>query len=203
MRIKCPASLILIFMLSLAIAEGEESKNIIPDGGFEKVRVVVVAYASDIYKAIRQGVNFGREGPVVILPSNFWGFAGTPKKLIVVEGKPGKEVHSGKRAIFISGKGGFYFKGAQCNAKTGDIFKARFYAKGKGKVRLILHLTNIEGKYYSQAVPQPVSLDTDKWTLIEQTLDTSGKPDLKRIWVRVESEGDLYIDDVSLVKEEK
>lgn len=193
-----------MFLVTTAgAAEQKEAGNIIPDGGFEKVREVVIGANKYIYKNIQEGVDFGQEGgPIAILPSNFSQFTGKKyDKIIVVEGTPGKEVHSGKRALHLSGKGSFYFRGARCNAKTGDVFKARYYVKGQGKVRLILYLTNTEGKYYAQAVPPKVSVDSDEWTLVEQTLNTSDHPDLKRIGVRLASQGDIYVDDISLVKE--
>ncbi len=197
------SAICFMFVVSVAGAEEQKARNIIPDGGFEKVREVVIGTDKYIYNAIQAGIDFGQKGgPIVILPSNFGQFARRYEKLIVVEGTPGQEVHTGKRALYLSGKGSFYFRGARSEAKTGDVFKARYYIKGEGKVRLILYLINTEGKYYAQAVPPMVTVDSDKWTLVEQTLDTSDKPDLKRIWVRLASQGDIYIDDVSLIKEE-
>ena len=190
--------IIFAFVLTIAIAK-EKSKNIVPDGGFEKVKEIIISSNPYIYKAIQNGTELTQEGPFAILPSNFSQFCGC-KKLKVIEGTSNKEVHSGKRAILLNGS--FYLK-ARCKAKTGDIFTAKYYAKGKGKVRVILHLTNTKGKYYNQAVPKKVPIDTDKWILIEQKLDTKDKPDLKKIWVRIETKGDVYIDDLSLVKEEK
>jgi len=195
-----------MFMVRVAgAAEQKEARNIIPDGGFEKVREVVIGANKHVYKWIQEGVDFGQKGgPIVILPSSLWGFTDKVryKKFIVVEGTPGKEVHSGKRALYLSGTGTFYFKGARCEAKTGDVFKVSCYVKGKGGLNFVLHLTNTEGKYYAQAYNRKgMVVDSDKWTLVEQTLDTGDYPDLKRIWVRMGSKGDIYIDDVSLVKE--
>ena len=191
--------LIWIFILFFTI-QGltEEKKNLVPDGGFEEVREVLISSDQYFFKAIESGVELTKEGPFVIIPSNFSQFAGC-KKLKVIEGEAGKEVHTGKRAILLS-DGSFYLR-ATSDAETGDVFIARFYAKGKGKVRLILHLTNKEGKYYNQAVPNPFPVETDEWVLVEQRLDTKDKPDLAKIWARLEATGEVYIDDVSLVKE--
>jgi len=192
--------LIWIFILFFTI-QGltEEKKNLVPDGGFEEVREVLISSDQYFFKAIESGVELTKEGPFVIIPSNFSQFAGGCKKLKVIEGEAGKEVHTGKRAILLS-DGSFYLR-ATSDAETGDVFIARFYAKGKGKVRLILHLTNKEGKYYNQAVPNPFPVETDEWVLVEQRLDTKDKPDLAKIWARLEATGEVYIDDVSLVKE--
>ncbi|HOL23030.1 MAG TPA: hypothetical protein PLQ41_09300, partial [bacterium] len=173
--------LIWIFILFFTI-QGltEEKKNLVPDGGFEEVREVLISSDQYFFKAIESGVELTKEGPFVIIPSNFSQFAGGCKKLKVIEGEAGKEVHTGKRAILLS-DGSFYLR-ATSDAETGDVFIARFYAKGKGKVRLILHLTNKEGKYYNQAVPNPFPVETDEWVLVEQRLDTKDKPDLAKIW---------------------
>jgi len=191
----------IVFFLLFSIAQGmaEEKKNLVPDGGFEEVREVLISSDEYFFKAIENGVELTKEGPFVIIPSNFSQFAGGCKKLKVIEGEEGKEVHTGKRAILLS-DGTFYLR-ASSDAKTGDVFVARFYAKGKGKVRLILHLTNREGKYYAQAVPNPFPVDKDEWVLVEQRLDTKDNPDLAKIWARLEATGEVYIDDVSLTKE--
>ena len=188
-----------IFLISLfccCILYGEEG-NLVPDGGFEEVREVMISSEQYFFTALESGVEMTKEGPFVIIPSNFSQFAGT-KKLKVIEGEPGKEVHTGKRAILVDGS--FYLQ-AESSAETGDVFLARFYAKGKGKVRVILHLTNKEGKYFGQAVPSPVSVDSDGWVLIEQRLETSDNMNLAKVWPRIEASGDVYIDDIVLVKE--
>ncbi|MCM8762152.1 MAG: hypothetical protein NC905_06555 [Candidatus Omnitrophica bacterium] len=190
---------IFCLFLIVSFSSGEEKKNLVPDGGFEEVRQVIISSDQYFFKIRESGVELTEEGPFVIIPSNFSQFAGGCKKLKVIEGEEGKEVHTGKRAILLS-DGSFYLR-AESEAETGDVFIARFYAKGKGKVRLILHLTNKEGKYYSQAVPNPFPVDTDNWISVEHRLDTKDKPDLAKIWARLEATGEVYIDDVSLTKE--
>ncbi len=196
-----------MFVMGIARAEEKEAKNIIPDGGFEEVSERVIGADRYVYECIQKGIGFGQDGPIAILPSNFGQFYGSLEalegaKLIVVEGTPGKEVHSGKRALFFCGNGGFYFNGEDYKAKTGDVFKACYYVKGQGSIRLILGLINTEGNYYQSVTPKPVSVNSDEWILIEHTLDTSDKPDLSKICVRLEPKGEIYIDDVSLVEEE-
>lgn len=188
--------IILFFVLNFY---GEEKKNIVPDGGFEEVKELLISSEQYFYKAIENGIELTRQGPFVIIPSNFSQFAGGCKKLKVIEGEEGKEVHKGKRAILLS-DGSFYLN-ASCEAETGDVFIAKFYVKGKGKIRLILHLTNKEGKYYAQSVPNFFPVDTNEWILVEQRLDTKDKPALAKIWARLEVTGEVYIDDVSLTKE--
>ncbi len=203
-------SLLATWLLSLICASPASTppcllrageRNLVNDGGFEEVREVLVAGTKFVYDAIyKQGIELGEPGaPIVLLPYAFSQFCGC-KRMRVVEGTPGQGVHCGKRALRLNGS--IYLR-ARSAAKTGDVFKARFYAKGKGKVRFILHLTNTKGKYFGQVVPKLVAIDTNDWVLVEQTLDTTGKPNLKRVWPRMEAMGDMYLDDLVLVKEQK
>ncbi len=187
------------FILPVLYGIAEEAKNLVPDGGFEEVREVIISSDKYFFNALESGIELTKDGPFVIIPSNFSQFGGSTKKLKVIEGEAGKEVHTGKRAILLA-DGTFYLR-ADCEAETGDVFIAKFYAKGKGKARVILHLTNKEGKYFNQAVPNPAPVDSEEWILIEQRLETKEKPDLAKIWARLETAGEVYIDDVSLVKE--
>ncbi|NCO35378.1 MAG: hypothetical protein AUJ92_07335 [Armatimonadetes bacterium CG2_30_59_28] len=184
-----------------ARAEVAKPANLLTDASFEQVREVVVACEPYIYNAIvKEGINLGNDGaPVVVLPAALSQFSGC-KKLQVVEGDAGKEVHSGKRAILVNGS---IYLNARSDATTGDAFKARVYVKGKGKFRVILHLTNAGNQYFGQSVPNQMPVDASDWTLVEQTLTTDDKPNLKTVWARIETVGDLYLDDFELVKEQK
>ncbi len=188
--------LLCLMTTALAAAPGKNA-NIIPDGGFEDARQIVVAADKHIYDAIyKAGVDMGEDAPVVFLPSNFSQFCGC-KRLQVVEGAPGKEVHTGKRALRLSGS--FYLRATE-RAKTGDVFKATFYARGKGTARVILYLTDTDGRYFAQAVPNPAPVAGEEWRLVEQTLETKAYPNLAGVWARLETTGDVVLDDVSLVK---
>ena len=175
---------------------GETSEDLVRDGGFEEVREVSVGLDAYVLKHIQNGLDLGSPGPVVRLPANAGQFCGC-RRLHVVEGEPGEAVHTGRRAIVLDGS---FYLNAGGPASTGDVFRARYYAKGKGTVRLILPLYNREGKYYGQAVPKPFPLDTGTWTLVEHVLDTRSHADLGRIGARLESKGDISVDDLSLVK---
>jgi len=188
---------ILAAMLLPALARAQELKNIVTDGGFEEVREIIISSDQYFFRALDEGIELTRDGPFVIIPSTFSLFCGA-KKLKVMEGEPGKEVHTGRRAILLTGS--FYIR-AGCEAETGDVFIARFYAKGKGTARVILHLTNKEGQYYNQGVPNPVPVDTDEWKLIEQRIETNDKPNLARVGARLDTTGEVYIDDLVIVKE--
>lgn len=187
-------------VFTAAFAQENISTNLIQDGGFENVSPCIVNN-SGIFNEIRDGCELGGEdgAPIVYLPSNFEQFCGC-KKIRVIEGQPGKEVYAGQRALLLNGS--IYING-RGKAETGDVFKARYFARGKGKVRLILHLTNTKGQYFGQAVPDLVVVDGDEWKLVEHRLDTAKYPQLKSVWVRLETVGDVVLDEISLVKENK
>jgi len=192
-KLLCCIACLLASALALA---GEPGRNLIEDGGFESVREVSLGQNKYYLQNVRDGVDLGSQGPVVRVPSNLSLFSAC-KRLHVIEGAPGKEVRSGARAILLEGS--FYLRAAGA-ARTGDVFRARFYAKGKGQARLILGLYGKTGKSFGQCVPKRVRPDPDKWTLIEHVLDTRTHANLRRIYPRLESKGEVFIDDVELVK---
>lgn len=188
-------------LLRMTFAGEDAIKNIVVKIDFEEVKEWVVGANEWLYDAIDHGSDFGQEGgPIVVLPSAFSMLCGGGVKLKVVEGTPGKEVHSGRRAILLNGT--FYLGGGK--AQTGDIFKAGFYAKGKGKARCIFYVSHTDGAH-SQLVPDPALIETNEWILVEQTLDTSkeepkcsGK--ITGFWIRLETAGDIYLDDLVVTK---
>lgn len=194
---------------SIAQADGTASTNIVPDSSFEQIREVVIASDKPIFNAIQAGTDFGQEdSPIVTLPfmdDETGGFI----RLKVINGAAGNEVHTGERAVLLNGS--WSLRKAVGQARAGDVFKAGIYAKGKGKIRVILHLLDATGKPFAQVVPPPVVLDTNQWTLVEQTLDTrktAGQlPDknivLDRVFPRLETQGDIVIDDFTLIREDK
>jgi len=188
---------VLVAALAAGWAADPAPPNMVRDGGFEEVRECVVAADRYIRNAIyEQGVDMGEDAPVVLLPAAFSQFCGC-KRLIVVEGAPSKEVHSGKRALLFSGS--FYLQGGG-PAGPRDVLQASYWARGKGKVRLILHLTDTNGRYFAQAVPDPIAVDSQQWVPVRHTLEMKAYQNLASIWPRMEATGDVVIDDLSLVR---
>lgn len=193
--------------LLLASAWGADtqpsSDSLILDGGFEQVEELSVGQHRHVYQMIQDGADLGGPGPVVRLPSNF--SQGGVKVLHVVEGTPGREVHAGRRAIRLTGS--FYVRmsgaGSRYAPRVGDVFRARFYARGRGYARLILSVIGPAGRQVSQVVPPPFPLNTDAWTLVEHRLDTRDQADMKGIAPRLEASGDIVIDDLELVPVEQ
>lgn len=185
-----------IAALSATVLAQADRPNLVLDGGFEKVREVSVGQDSYIRKAVHSGVDLGSTGPVVRLPASRSLFAQC-KRLIVVEGVPGREVRTGRRAILLNGS--FYLT-TRVPADAGDVFMARFYAKGKGTARLILSVRNEAGRQIAQVVPRPCPVKGQEWTRIEHRLDTTEHQGLADVVPRLETRGDVYIDDLSLVK---
>jgi hypothetical protein len=97
-----------------------------PGRGLEEVRREAIYQTPYLEKAIKDGAQLSREGEEVIVPANFDQFCGEKPVMKVVEGTPGGQVHSGKRALLL--RGGIYLR----PAKDRD-FQAR---EGDGLARL-------------------------------------------------------------------
>jgi hypothetical protein len=121
------------------------------------------------------------------------------KRLQVLTGSPGREVHTGERALLLEGS---YYLRSRCEMKTGDVFLARFFARGTGRARVILHLTDTAGRYCGQAVPAPAPVNSTDWVEVRQRLETAAFPNLERIWVRLEASGTVVLDDLSVTREQ-
>ena len=174
-----------------------EAANLIEDGEFEIVRDVNVGADKYVYDTIRDGADLtGGQGPIVRVPSNLSMFCGS-KRLHIVEGTPGQEVHSGKTAIRLTGS---YYVKCGGAATMGDVFQVRLYAKGDGAVRLILPVAGKEGKSLGQAVPPPFPVKSTDWLLVDYTIDLRDFPGAKSIGGRLEATGDVTIDDLSLTR---
>ena len=190
------AGTLLAAVLSAAAGAQTSRPNLALDGGFEKVREVSVGQDRYMRRAIQSGVDLGNRGPVVRLPAS-WSLFAACKRLIVVEGEPGREVRTGRRAILLSGS--FYLT-TRVPADAGDVFMARFYAKGEGTARLILSVRNETGRQIAQVVPRPCPVRGQEWMRIEHRLDTMEHQGMAEVVPRLETRGDVYLDDLSLVK---
>ena len=180
----------------------DAQENLAHDGGFEKVVDVPVGNTPHIHAAIRAGTDFGSKGPVVELPAAFGGGCGL-KRLHVVTGEPGKDVHSGKRAIRLTGS--FYVRLDRRldDVKPGTVFRATLYARGEGTVRLIGSVRDKTRHQCAQIVPRPVRVPADRWLRVEHTYDTSSHQDMTGIGFRLEASGDVWIDDLVVTRVRK
>ena len=169
-------------------------QSLVSNGGFEEIRDVDLT-GGYFLSALKRGVRFsGRLFGEI--PKNFDQFSGKSKHIMIVEGKPGIEVHSGKRALRIDG--GFYLID-QFDVRTGDVFFVRFYARGKAKARFIFFLMNSKNQYFAQGVPNYAKVDSkDAWFRVTHRV-TIEQEDCHRSKIRYEGIGDLTIDDLVVV----
>jgi len=179
-------------------AAGDAQENLARDGGFEKGVEVAVGNTPHIRAAIRAGADFGSTGPMVELPAALGG--GGPKRLHVVTAEPGDRVHSGKRAIRLTGS--FYVRLTRrlADVKPGEVFGATFYARGKGTVRLIGSVLDKTRRQCAQIVPRPVRVPADRWLRVEHTYDTRTHTTMTGIGFRLEASGDVWIDDLMITR---
>ena len=177
-------------------AHAGEPANLIADGGLEEVRELSIGTDKYVFRALEKGVDLGARGPVVRLPATLGQFAGC-KRLLVVEGTPGDQVHSGRRAMLLNGSA--YLRSV-FQGQRGDTFRVRFFAKGEGTARLILSLRGKSGRQVDQAVPKPVRVRPGFWNAVEHLLDTRDRADFVSVGARLETTGDVLIDDLILTR---
>jgi len=173
-----------------------EPQDLIVDGGFENPTEVntTVGY---FRKAVKDGIDLGGE-LFPLVPKMLNQFSGT-KKLIIVEGKPGKEVHTGKYALRVDGS--FYVSAKPTNyllkVTPGDVYEFSCYAKGKGKLGLMVLLLDDAKKGCGSSTPPMVSVAGDTWGQVKQALEVQPK-DARYGFLRFMTDSEVCVDDFLL-----
>jgi hypothetical protein len=175
-------------------ATAAKPANLFSNGGLEDVRREVIG--GQFQAALKAGCDLGKS-LIINVPKNFDQFCGT-KKLIMVTGEPGKEVHGGKYALTFNGS--FYFND-RFPVKLGDVVLVTYYAKGSGNSRLIIHLGDGNGNLIGAMVPGSELSEDDEWAVVEHRLVVDN-PKALEAWVRTEANGDITIDDIEITLEE-
>jgi len=195
-------ALLLLWPMLAHASTADQRPNLILDGGFEQVREANVGVEPYLFQSLQEGMDLGSKGPVIRLPINVGLFCGV-KRLHIVEGSPGKQVHTGRRAIRLTGSYYVQLRHTERGSvpiRRGDRFRARYYVKGTGTVRLLLSVRNDACRQVGQVVPAPVAVKGDQWARVEHTYDTADQENGTGIGARVETQGDVWIDDMTLVK---
>ncbi len=177
-----------------AVRAAEFSANLVMDGQFEQVRRETRFRSPYLDKAIKSGVQLLQEGDEVILPANFDQFVGA-RVVQIVEGEPGGEVHSGRRALRL--RGGIYLRKAAPRAfdtREGDLYQVEFHAKGRGDVSVWLHVSGT-GKTSALRLESEGRVSASQWTKIEQTFLVVGAG-AQEIFPRLAATEEVSIDDL-------
>ena len=186
------------FLIIIATIEADDSllsRSLIKNGGFEETRDIDLT-GGYFLKPVKDGVRFSGRF-IGEIPANFDQISGKTKRLAIVEGEAGREVHSGKRAFRADG--GFFLRD-QFDARTGETLYIRFFVRGKGNARFILFLMNSANQYFSQGVPNTVKVNSPgRWVKVVHKIKITA-PDCHRSKVRYEGTGDLTIDDLVVLK---
>ena len=106
-----------------------EDGNLILDGGFEEIEEAD-ATTGYLGMSVKSGVELGGK-PFARVPRMLNQFSGA-KKFIIVQGQPGKEIHSGKYALLVNGN--FHLNArpeSSLAARKGDVFEFSCYARGR------------------------------------------------------------------------
>lgn len=188
----------MLNMLCLPLFSADPAAdNLITDGGFEEIREVELTGGGHFFNNVKAGCDMGG-GMLAKVPKNLDQLSGA-KKFIVVEGKLGKEVHSGNYAVLFNG--GFYLRYV-LDAKTGDVFEVSYFAKGKSKVCVVFNLEDGGGKYFAAGLPKeyPVAVDDpDSWKQITHIITIKDEGVVKAR-MRFSAEGDVCVDDLVVRK---
>lgn len=181
----------LILSGGIARAQINLTANLVKDGGMEAWREVR-AEAGQYNSLKKLQVSYAANGNI-LMPSAY------EQGAFSVCQREEKDVCSGKYSLRLKAES-FYlhyaFEGAYA-ARRGDLYVARFMAKGKGSATMYLTVYGDGGAAYTleqKGAPVP-----DRWTQIEQRILVGGAaPD--RIYPRLSVTGDMLIDDVYLAR---
>lgn len=147
-------------------------ENLIVNGGFEEVKEVD-ATTGYFLSAIKAGVRLADDENALLvrIPDKILDQFLSPKKFIIVEGQPGKEVHSGKYSLLLSG-GGFYLS-PMIKVKPGEVYEFTCWAKGDAKVGIHFNLLDDQQKYFADAggIPSSVPAGTNDWVEVKQRIE--------------------------------
>lgn len=195
-------------LISMTLAAGvawpsasaaEDDGNLVKNGGFEETREEALTGGGQLLEALKGGCDFGND-LFATLPKNFDQFIGAPKCFKLVQGAPGKEVHSGEKALLFNG---FFYIQDTLTVSNGTAFTVRYFAKGQGKTCLRLVVWDPERKQTSQVRPsKPTQVEPDDWTLVTFELAINDEHAC-RAGILLEAEGDVTIDDLSITESEK
>jgi len=184
---------------SVRTAANAKQENLILDGGFEDLKEVntTVGY----FRAwVRDGMDFGG-GIFARVPTMFNQPTAT-KTFIIVEGQPGKQVHTGKYALRLSGQG-FYLNAqpeTHLKVQTGDVFEFSCYAKGNGRLGVHFGLSNdLKQPCGGAGPPNLLKVKGDSWTQVKHTIEVK-KAGARYAFIRFAMDGELCVDDFFLRK---
>ena len=200
-------SLVASTLILLPLARAAEKKpekapgeNALADGGFEEIQDVD-ATTGYYQKAIKDGIKLNADENALLIqvPGKMLDQFCGAKKFIVVEGAPGKEVHSGKYALLLNG--GFYLKippAGFLKVQPGEAYEFTCWAKGDGKVAVYFHLLDDQKNSCGEGIckPQWVKTEGDDWETVSQRIEVRNE---KAAWahVRLHAEGgDVALDDL-------
>ena len=133
------------------------------------------------------------------MPANFDQFCGAKTVMKVVEGKPGRMVHSGTKALLL--RGSVYLRPApflDFKTREGDMYHVEFYAKGQGDVGVWFTIYG-KGKAGVVRLESKGKAVPSQWTKIEQTFMIVGAG-AESFLPRLSAAQEVLIDDLVISK---
>ena len=196
---KLLAGVVVLGSLLVVVSSGiaNESGNIIKNGDFEEKPDYVLKTEKRAHTLIEKGWDLG-EGPMALrIPGWKCNRSGGVAKVRLVEGVPGKEVHSGKRCLMMSGQGAPIYN--LSHGKANCKYSVSFYARGKGEIRASIYQYGAGGGFLStdHLLLEKVSDGWEKYERVFKTTDLDAKSFMLSLIIY----GEIYIDDVVMYEE--
>jgi len=217
---KIKGIMMIIWCVSAVFMYSEEEattgKNLIKNPGFEEVTLVNTTQRWAFKELLARMVEV-EEGDMVEMPAGWepnpsdgW-YKGSASALKYVKGTPGKEVHSGERALFISTKtyaavmdGKYTVHREKIPGEPGVLLKEpnRFslYAKGNGTLKVYVYTylpATMPQKYNLRKVTPEEFMLTDEWKKYEGTIEFTDDEIIECIFVIGVEKGEATVDDVA------
>lgn len=197
---------LMVLAAAAACTLAAQEKNLLTNGGFEKVSKVAKASDKYIMGCIKRGWDFGR-GPVAKIPSAWVANANTGKvKLRIVtigeNGENKEHVAEGKNSIHITGAGFHLYNHA--NLKPGK-YKFSFKYKGSGRVTICFYAYKKDPKtgrgiHVTSKAPM-TTMAKPQWQTYTKVMEI-GKwnPSITRCtFALTGSKADFYVDDMQVI----
>jgi len=184
--------------------EKSESRELVVNGGFERMKLRLQSSGQYMRDMLDRGWDFGNH-PLAEFPDKWYPTTVTgPAKFLVVEGRPGKEVHSGKRCLYVkrlANKGESQVHG-QVMGLAGRTYRFSIWARGSGRFVTRCSCQNSLRRSVPCSRPKPGRIDVKlgpSWKRYTVDIRVTSR-NVSRFNIALGISGQAWLDDVSLVE---
>ena len=171
------------------------------NGSFESTELTLRLKLKD---RVLDGWNFGRQ-PYMWMPTDWHLLSGGPAEMRLVEGRRGREVHTGRRALYmnVADKRDVHMLGDPLLA-LGGAYEYAFWCKGSGRPALVVYLFQRRAtgrpKYLGPALLARVQARTG-WKRHHKRFTASwSRPGATHFRPGLVPSGKVWIDDLRMIR---